>query len=374
MGISAFAHLLPPAAPASSTSGCAGVLDISTAAPLHEAWREALKGIGRTHPNPPVGCVIVDDDGTIIARGFHEKAGERHAEIKALDALAPGAARGKTVVVTLEPCTHHGRTPPCVDRLLDEGVSRVVVGAIDPNPRVHQQGVRRLRAAGVDVVIAEGADALRCQALIAPFATTQQLARPYVVLKTATSLDGKVATRTGSSRGITGPASRALVHALRDAVDAVVVGADTVLADDPALTVRDLPGRDPLRVILDRHARVPRSARVFADDNVCVLGLASISDVLKELHRRGLLAVLVEAGPRLAAAFLQADVVDELWWFHAPLLVGNDGLSAVDFGQVDHIQQAPRFDVVTRAEVGNDGLTVLGGGLWQRPTLSVRAG
>ena len=345
---SAFGHLLPPT-----------TTTTTSAAPLHLAFAEAVRGVGRTRPNPPVGCVVVDDDGAVLSRGFHERAGSPHAEVNALDALPKGAARGKTVVVTLEPCTHHGRTPPCVDRLLREGVARVVVGAIDPNPKVHEQGVSRLRAAGVDVVVAEGPDALRCQALIAPFTTSLQRRRPFVVLKTATSLDGKVATRTGSSRSITSPASRALVHRLRDAVDAVVVGADTVLVDDPALTVRDVVGRDPLRVILDRQGRVPPTARVFADDNVVVLSASSVEESLGELHGRGLLAVLVEAGPRLAAAFLQAGVVDELWWFHAPVLVGDDGMSAVNVPSGEDVNASPRFDVVTRAEIGDDLLTIL---------------
>ncbi|MDP2339616.1 MAG: bifunctional diaminohydroxyphosphoribosylaminopyrimidine deaminase/5-amino-6-(5-phosphoribosylamino)uracil reductase RibD [Deltaproteobacteria bacterium] len=355
---SAFDHLLPPTTPTAPTA-------------LNAALLEAVKGVGRTRPNPPVGCVIVDDDvqkeqsaaGTeadaIIARGFHHKAGERHAEIVALDELPPGRAKGKTVVVTLEPCTYQGRTPPCVDRLVREGVGRVVVGAIDPNPRVRDQGVQRLRAAGVDVVVASGAEALRCQALVAPFATTLTHQRPYVVLKIASSLDGKVATRTRSSRSITGAPSRALAHRLRDAVDAVVVGAGTVLADDPALTVRDAAGRDPLRVILDRQGRVGHEARVFADENVLVLPSPTIAEALAELHGRGLLAVLVEAGPRLAGAILQAGVVDELWWFHAPIVVGSDGISAIGDRLLDDINLAPRFHVVTRVDVGEDTLTVM---------------
>lgn len=351
---SAFGHLL--AATSSAVPQTA----------LGLAYAEAVKGVGRTRPNPPVGCVVVDDDGLVLASGFHQLAGEPHAEVMALGNLGAGEARGKTVVVTLEPCTHHGRTPPCVGRLLHEGVRRVVVGSLDPNPLVHGQGVAQLRQAGVEVEMATGVDARRCQSLLAPFASSQTRHRPFVVLKISTSLDGKVATRTGSSRSITGPSARVLVHRLRDAVDAVVVGAATVLTDDPALTVRDVAGRDPLRVVLDRRGRVPASARVFADANVTVLSVSTIGEVLAVLHQRGLLAVVVEAGPQLATAFLQAGVVDELWWFHAPIYVGSDGLSAVSAGELDDINQAPRFEVVTRGEYGEDMLTVLR----QRPTLS----
>ncbi|HEY1097573.1 MAG TPA: bifunctional diaminohydroxyphosphoribosylaminopyrimidine deaminase/5-amino-6-(5-phosphoribosylamino)uracil reductase RibD, partial [Myxococcota bacterium] len=265
---SSFQHLLP------------GVLEAAWhgawAEALQAAWREALKGVGRTHPNPPVGCVLVDDSGAIVARGHHKKAGGPHAEVEALDALllarGAGSARGLTAVVTLEPCAHHGRTPPCADRLVAEGVARVVVGTLDPNPRVDGRGIERLRAAGIDVVVAQGEAAAACAALIAPFAASivpSTSPRPWVVLKTATSLDGRVATRTGHARWITGSESRRLVHGLRDAVDAVVVGATTVVVDDPALTVRDwqrpdgAPTRDPRRVVLDRLATVPLTARVF---------------------------------------------------------------------------------------------------------------
>ncbi len=368
---SAFQHLITQ--PSSSTLGRALV--------------EAARGVGRTWPNPPVGCVIVDEAGEpvaadrataavaagppIVARGFHAKAGERHAEVVALDDLiereGPGAARGKTVVVTLEPCAHHGRTPPCVDRLIAERVARVVVGTVDPNPKVNGGGIARLRAAGIDVVVADPDvydDARRCQALISPFARSMKSAwvspRPYVVLKVATSLDGKMATRTGASRWITGSESRALVHRLRDACDAVVTGSGTILADDPALTVRDVAGRDPLRVVLDRRGRAADTARVFADGNAVSLSSPTIAEALAALHARGLTSVLIEAGPALASSFLQAsDMIDELWWFQAPVVVGGDGLDVFGSLNVETMDQARRFDVVARVACGADQLTLL---------------
>ncbi|MBM4280683.1 MAG: bifunctional diaminohydroxyphosphoribosylaminopyrimidine deaminase/5-amino-6-(5-phosphoribosylamino)uracil reductase RibD [Deltaproteobacteria bacterium] len=370
---SAFSWLLPDAPPPTT--------------PLALALAEATKGVGRTRPNPPVGCVVLDDDGRVLGRGFHARAGDRHAEVVALDDVVSrhgdGAARGKTLVVTLEPCTHHGRTPPCVDRVLGEGVARVVVGALDPNPRVHGTGVARLQAAGVDVVVAaaDEGDGAACVALLQPFASAQRRGRPWVVLKTATSLDGKVATRARASRFLTGPPSRVLVHALRDAVDAVVVGAATALTDDPALTVRDAPlrgvePRDPLRVLLDRRLAVPSTATLFAppgalvfcDSDVAPVSRAgaehvtrgtALPTVLDELGRRDLLAVLVEAGPTLSAALLRDDLVDELWWFHAPLVLGGDGVPAVASLAVDALADARRFAVAHRVVCGDDALTIL---------------
>ena len=385
MSWSAFAHLLP-----SSSSPWSGPWGPALAA----AWAEAVRGVGRTHPNPAVGCVIVDANGDIVARGHHERAGEGHAEVNALDALiadrGEGSARGLTAVVTLEPCAHHGRTPPCADRLVREGVARVVVGTLDPNPRVDGRGLERLQAAGIEVVVADGEAAAACAGLIAPFAKSivppaveGEVQRPWVVLKTATSLDGRVATRTGASRFITGPQSRALVHALRDAVDAVVVGATTVLVDDPALTVRDhrrldgSPVRDPRRVILDRRCQVGLTARVFDPpgallvheatstakplygvEHVAVAGFA-LPSILSMLQARGLTSVLVEAGPRLSSSLLAAGLVDELWWFHAPLVIGGDGAPAVGGLDVTAIAQAKRGALAHRVVVGDDVLTIL---------------
>lgn len=377
---SAFAFLL---AASSSTAPRSTRWEPALWRALQEAWR----GVGRTHPNPPVGCVLTDDAGVIVAVGHHEAAGRPHAEVNALEALlakrGPGAAKGLTAVVTLEPCAHHGRTPPCADRLVREGVARVVVGARDPNPRVDGRGLDILRAAGIEVIVAAGDVAAACTALIAPFATAITRGRAYVVLKTATSLDGRVATRTGASRFITGPASRRLVHRLRDAVDAVVVGASTVVADDPALNVRDVERddgvavRDPVRVILDRRASLPVTARVFDPpgallvhntdvtpkpmagvDHLAVAGL-DVASVLAALQVRGLTSVMVEAGPRLAAALLAAGVVDELWWFRAPIVIGGDGVPAVAGVGVDALGEARRWQPVHHVVLEDDALTVL---------------
>ncbi len=388
---SAFASVLA----ASSTSSSTWSLSSSLSPPDASWWTEALsrallearKGIGRTFPNPPVGCVLLDARGEVVAVGHHEAAGRPHAEVNALEQLlaarGPGAAKGLTAVVTLEPCAHHGRTPPCAERLVQEGIGRVVVGTKDPNPRVDGRGIDVLRAAGVEVTVATGPLAAASAALIAPFATTMTQQRVYVVLKLATSLDGRVATRTGASRFITGSVSRAVVHRLRDAVDAVLVGASTVIVDDPALTVRDVfrddgvAIRDPLRVILDRRATVPVTARVFDPPGALVvhdvfvtpsplpgverLSVAGLDPgaVLQALHRRGLTAVMVEAGPRLATALLRAGVVDELWWFQAPMLVGNDGVPACAALGVERLDDALRFAPVLRVACDADSLVVM---------------
>jgi diaminohydroxyphosphoribosylaminopyrimidine deaminase/5-amino-6-(5-phosphoribosylamino)uracil reductase len=265
-------------------------------------------------------------------------------------------------------------------------VARVVVGTVDPNPRVHGQGIAALRAAGVEVVLAAGRLAAQCRALIAPFAATMTAGRAYVVLKVAASLDGLTATRTGASLYITGPQSRGLVHALRDACDGVVVGAGTVIHDDPALTVRDhrrrdgSATRDPRRVVLDRQAQVPLTARVLDPPGALLVHGAhttpkplvgvetlaltaephlDLSALAEALPGHGVSSALIEAGPRLAAAFVSAGLVDELWWFRAPLLVGGDGQRAIASLGVDALAAAARFRPVHAQRVGDDDLVIL---------------
>lgn len=376
---SAFAHLLP--SPTTTTSP-PGTWD----AALDVALQAAASGIGRTRPNPPVGCVIVAADGTVLGRGFHARAGEAHAEVRAIeDAKARhgvDAVSGATAVVTLEPCAHHGRTPPCATRLIAEGVRRVVVGCRDPNPQVDGKGIAALRAAGIDVVIVDGPRADACAAMLQPFSSLVARKRPWVILKTATTLDGKVATSTGVSRFITGPQSRRLVHGLRDAVDAVVVGAGTALADDPALTVRNWQRpdgtaiRDPLRVLLDARGEIPLTHQLFDPPGALrfhealrrpkpIPGVENVGldrvrlpAVLEVLGARGLLAVLIEAGPRLAAGALRDGVVDELWWFRAPSLIGGDGVDAIGGLDVVTLEQQQRLMTLHSVSVGEDTLTI----------------
>jgi diaminohydroxyphosphoribosylaminopyrimidine deaminase/5-amino-6-(5-phosphoribosylamino)uracil reductase len=337
---------------------------------MARALELAERGRGSTSPNPLVGAVLVRD-GRLLAEGFHRARGEPHAEALALAAAGP-AALGATCYVTLEPCAHHGRTPPCVDALLQAGVARVVAALPDPDPRVDGDGLARLRAAGITVTVGVGAAAAAAQN--AAYLTHRRLGRPRVTLKAAASLDGKVAAPDGSSQWITGPAARADAHRLRAEADAVVVGAGTALADDPRLTAR-LPrptgepprgspdpsghvARQPLRVLVDAAGRVGATGHLFdaaaptlvattaaapaaavaawkrAGAEVLVCQEAAredggrgvdLAELVAALGRRGVLELLVEGGPRLQAGFWAAGLADRLVWYLAPLVIGGDG-------------------------------------------------
>ena len=267
-----------------------------------------------TSPNPWVGCVLVPDGGGPAFEGATEPPGGRHAEAVALD-LAGEDARGATAYVTLEPCAHHGRTPPCADALVEAGVRRVVVATEDPDPRVDGQGIARLRAAGIPVELGVGRS--EAEGLLSPYLKHRRSGRPWVVLKLAATLDGRTAAPDGTSRWITGPAARADAHALRAESDAVAVGAGTVRADDPSLTVRDAGGRDPLRVVL---GRLPPGARVAP----ALEHTGPLDDLLDRLGRRDVLQLLVEGGPRVAHAFHSARLVDRYVVYLAPALLGGD--------------------------------------------------
>lgn len=285
------------------------------------ALAEAEKGRGRTHPNPAVGAVVVRG-GRVVGRGHHRKAGLPHAEVNALRA-AGGRARGADVYLTLEPCNHQGRTPPCTEALIAAGVRRVLFGSPDPNPLVHGHGAQRLRRAGIEVragLLREACDASN-EAWF-KFITT---GTPWVMLKAAITLDGMLATRTGDSRWISSKASRRLVHRWRDRLDAVLVGAGTVRADDPRLTVRGIPGgRNPLRVVL---GEISRRARVLREPGETVIERGPVRGVLRRLAARGITSVLVEGGARVHGEFLRADLWDELRLFVAPKVFGPDALS-----------------------------------------------
>jgi len=346
----------------------------------------ARRGLGAVWPNPAVGCVIINE-GRAVGRGWTQPGGRPHAETEALR-RAGQAARGATAYVSLEPCCHWGRTPPCADALIDAGVRRVVVAVEDPDPRVAGNGIARLRAAGIAVGVGFGVE--EATEINAGFLTRLALGRPLVTLKLATSLDGHIATSGGESRWITGPQARERGHALRVAHDAIMVGTATVVADDPQLTCR-LPGlgqRSPVRVVLDRQLRIPRSAAVIADARqtpTWILTLrsadaarrtallaagATLIDVdpdsneridlvaaLAALGERGVTRLLIEGGARLAAALLRARLVDRLVWFHAPLLIGGDGIPAVAALGLDRLGDAPGFERLSVAGVGDDLLT-----------------
>ena len=353
---------------------------------LARARALADEGRGRVSPNPLVGAVVARG-GRVLGEGFHAGPGLPHAEVAALRA-AGDAARGATVVCTLEPCSHHGRTPPCTDALIAAGVARVVVGCRDPLERDRAGGAVTLTAAGVEVAFADGPEEAACRGQNGPFMTWARLGRPEVTLKMATSLDGKIATATGESRWISGPEARALVHRWRAEQDAVAVGSGTALADDPLLTARDLPpgARQPLRVVFDGRAQLragSQLARTVSQGPVLVLvGLEAppgrcatleragvevalvegrrgerITAGLAELARRGVQSLLVEGGAGLAAAMLGAGVVDRVAWVLAPMLIGGAAApGAVGEPGVARLADAARLRDVAVERVGEDVL------------------
>ena len=285
-----------------------------------------------TSPNPWVGAVV--DPGGF--EGATQPPGGSHAEIVALEA-AGDAARGATLVVTLEPCAHRGRTPPCVDAIIDAGVARVVVGIEDPDPNVRGRGIARLREAGIDVEVGVLANEVRAQ--LAPYLKHRSTGRPWLVLKLAASVDGRTAAPDGSSQWITGEQARADAHRLRAESDAVIVGAGTVRADDPSLTVRHVEGRDPLRVVL---GKAPADAKVHP-----ALELeGDLTAVLDELGRRGVVQALVEGGATVAGAFHRAGLVDRYVVYLAPALFGGDDGRPMFTGA-----GAPTIDDVWRGQI-----------------------
>lgn len=312
----------------------------------------ATPGVPRG-PNPRVGCVLVDADGTTVAEGYHRGSGSAHAEVDALTQAGP-AARGTTAVVSLEPCNHSGRTGPCTEALLRAGVARVVFGQPDTNP-VAAGGEARLRAAGVAVEGGLLAEEARTLNPWWTFAVEHQ--RPFVTWKVAASLDGRVAAADRSSRWITSEAARAQVHALRTEVDAVVVGTGTVLADDPSLTARDAAGlatgRQPLRVVVGERD-LPATAHVLDEAAPCVhLRTHDVSEVLSSLFGRDVQHVLLEGGPTLAGEFLAAGVVDRVVAYVAPLVLGS-GRAMVDLPGAASLADSVDLDVESVTRVGPD--------------------
>jgi len=328
-------------------------------AAMRRALALAERGRRTVSPNPLVGCVLLRD-GQVVGEGWHVRAGEPHAEAVALRA-AGSLAHGATCCVTLEPCTHTGRTGPCTTALLQAGVARVVVALADPNP-VAAGGAALLRAAGVDVEIGCLAEEAAEQNRV--FLHGLATGRPHVVLKAAVSVDGRIAAADGTSRWITGPSARRRAHELRAEVDAVVVGSGTVLADDPRLTARldDAPDvAQPLRVVLDGRGRVPASARALGERAWHVTGPRAhdLPGLLDELWAADVRSVLVEGGAAVAAAFVRAGLVDELHAHVAPLLLGEAGLPLLTGDGIDTLEVAPRFHTVAVERAGNDVLLEL---------------
>ncbi|WP_436796171.1 bifunctional diaminohydroxyphosphoribosylaminopyrimidine deaminase/5-amino-6-(5-phosphoribosylamino)uracil reductase RibD [Actinospongicola halichondriae] len=297
------------------------------------------------HPNPWVGCVLLTPSGRVVTGATHAPGGP-HAEAAALAAAGPDA-HGATAIVTLEPCSFHGRTPACSDALIDAGVRRVVIAIQDPDERVDGEGVRRLREAGVEVEVGVLADAVERQ--LAPYLRQRRTGRPYVIAKLASSADGRTAAPDGSSRWITGREARADAHRLRAESDAVIVGAGTVRADDPALTVRHVEGPDPERIVLG-------SAPAGAAVRPCREMTGEPADILDELGREGMVQVMIEGGASVVGAFHRAGLVDRYVLYLAPVLFGGDDALGLFTGPGAH-----RIDDVWRGRI--DAIEQLGADL-----------
>ena len=349
---------------------------------MRHALELARAAVGSTSPNPPVGAVVVKD-GRIVGEGHTQPAGEEHAEIVALD-QAGELARGSTLYVTLEPCSHQGRTPPCIDAIISAGVSEVHASVVDPNPKVSGRGLEQLRRAGILVTLGEGRE--DAEELIAPHAKFITTGTPLVTAKFAMSLDGKIATRTGDSKWITSEESRRYVHTLRAQSDAIMAGIGTVLADDPQLTARDADGtplpRQPLRVIADSRGRLPPDAMllkqpgrtlVFVSDGAAMQqsglessraewiaapghdGRVDLQAVLSELGRRQITSLFVEGGGTLLGSLFDEGLVDRVIGFVAPMIVGGDNAtSPVSGSGVERITDAMRLNGVRIERFGDD--------------------
>lgn len=334
----------------------------------------ARQAIGRTAPNPSVGAVVVKD-GMVIGRGFHPKAGMPHAEVYALDE-AGDRAQDATLYVTLEPCNHHGKTPPCTEAIIKAGITRVVAGTLDPNPIVAGKGIERLRVAGVRVDV--GVCEAECRELIAWYSFWIKNGRPYVILKAAITLDGKVAAASGDSQWISSEESRLYVHELRNRVDGIVVGIGTVTKDNPMLTCRIEGGRDPMRIILDPRFEVMEDARCLGQGTILFTsgmpdsrpeitgcgtrivhletgpsGMIPWEAALSRLGEMGLHAVMVEGGSGLYSSLLKSGLADRLLFFIAPKILGG-GLPLVDWGSPSCIADALKFVIAQVRLVGGD--------------------
>ena len=344
----------------------------------------ARRGLGTVWPNPAVGCVILDATGHVAGRGWTQRGGRPHAETEALN-RAGSRAKGGTAYVTLEPCSHHGQTPPCASALIEAGVKRVVIACGDPDPRVNGAGIKMLKDAGIDVTV--GVCQAEAEELNAGFFSKVKRGRPLLTLKLATTIDGRIATKTGESQWITGEPARRIGHMLRATNDGIIVGFRTLLADDPMLTCR-IPGledRSPVRIVADSRLRTPLTAKLVAtaretptwmvvtagvdpdrrkafEDVGCKVIEAPgdaehkplLMPMMETLAENGLTSVLAEGGAKLAGAFVREDLIDRMVWFHAPSLMGGDGKQAVQPFGVEKLADMRRFKRLDARPIGDD--------------------
>ena len=344
------------------------------------AIRLARKGIGKTSPNPMVGSVIVAN-GKIIGRGYHKRCGDHHAEINAINNVKKNI-KGSTFYITLEPCSHYGRTPPCVDALIQANPERVVVGSLDPNPEVNGKGVRILRSKDIKVDV--GVLESECRQLNESYFKFIKTGMPYITVKYAQTLDGRIATKSGDSQWISSEASRKYVHRLRSVNDGIMVGAGTVAADNPQLTVRHVKGKNPIRIIVDSKLRISIKSSVLTDANTHLTLIAvtsgasdvkissvkkrgaevlvvkkirndrvNLKDLLIKLGKREIISVLVEGGSEIITSLLKANLVDKMIIPIAPKIIGK-GLDAIGDLNINKINNAVRFSSFKTMKKGDD--------------------
>ena len=355
---------------------------------MKEALRLAKKGVGRTSPNPVVGAVIVRK-GRVIASGYHKKAGLNHAEVEALTMIGGKAEVGDVMYVTLEPCNHYGLTPPCTTAILKSGLREVVIGMLDPNPKVSGGGAEFMRKRGIEVK--SGVLESECRRLNEAFIKFVITGRPFVIAKSALTMDGWSATSTGHSKWITSEQSRRFVHRLRERVDGVMVGVGTVIADDPLLTarIRNKHGRDPLRIIVDTHLRIPHNARVLNHDSdsetmlvvgentetgllkeieregisifLCPLkdGVVDMNVLMDELGKRSVTSLMVEGGASVMGSMIRERLIDKFYIFKAPrILGGEDGFPMARGVGPERMDKALKIKDIKTRRFGNDILVI----------------
>jgi len=338
---------------------------------IKECIELAKLGEGRVSPNPLVGSVVLDKDGNVVGRGYHMKYGEAHAEVNALNQAGKKAKDG-TIYINLEPCSHFGKTPPCADRVINSGVKRVVVGMVDPNPQVAGEGLKKIQSAGIEIIsgVLEG----ECRKLNEIFIKHITINEPFIAIKTASTIDGKIATKTGSSKWITSQAAREEVQRLRNKYDAILTGSGTVIKDNPGLTCRLENGRNPIRVIVDSELKTSPESKAYNNDGTRIFIAASekaegkypenieiircpltnerkinLRYLTGELYKKDIKSILVEAGGKLNGAYLKNNLVDKFYFFVAPKILGdNQAYSSIDSFNIENIDQCInlRFDEV----------------------------
>lgn len=318
----------------------------------------AKKGKNATRPNPLVGCVVLDRLGNIVSKGYHKKHGKNHAERNALLKLENNEAEGGTLYVNLEPCSHYGKTPPCADLIIEKKLKKVVIAMQDVNPIVCGNGIKKLKEAGIEVTIGILEDDAKF--LNRVFIKNQTKKLPYVVLKTATTADGKISTKTGSSKWITSDEARKLVYKMRKDFDCIMTSSNTVIADNPNMKM----GRNKWKCILDKDSRVDKNSKIFNDGQIFIAtkentpvknNQLDIEFVLKELYKKGIYKVFVESGGTLAGAMLKAGLIDEIYQFIAPkILNDNNGKSCFDGDNIEEINKSKNLKIYDIKKVGND--------------------